>query len=129
MSHKRSTISKLSGAVPTNGQAVAVGAPSWAKRVIVHLKGTTAGASTIDFALVLDSGDLEGTEITILAATQIAASATDAQRYLALGEDVPESTTANRQTTGFPLSARLKGVFTIAGTVSDVDLDYEFLGE
>jgi hypothetical protein len=124
----RRAITRLIGPGATGASTtISLGVPSWADTVLLHIKATTAAASTYDVALVLDSGDTEGTAITVAAADQIAASGTDVQRYLAVG---PLTSLAGTgiDAVAFPLSSRLQLVATVAGTVTDVDVEAEFMG-
>ena len=128
MGYKRSIVTKKGPGAAGASEVISLGVPSWARAAIVHVKATTAAASTYDVSITLDSGDTEGTAITLVAADQIAASATDAQRYLAIGEGVVTLAGTNVDSVGLPLSKRAALTLTASGTVSDVDIEVEFLG-
>jgi hypothetical protein len=124
----RRAITRLIGPGATGATTtISLGVPSWADTVLLHIKATTAGASTYDASLVIDSGDGEGTAIAVAAADQIAASGTDVQRYLAVGPLVSLAGTGV-DGVAFPLSSRMALTLTAAGTVTDVDVEAEFFG-
>ncbi len=117
-------IDKATGAATVTGALVA--APSWAKRLLVKVVATTAGASTVDFKFHEDNPAGLGTDIDIQAMDQIAASATNAQRYVGVG--FPDAIAGtNYDLIDYPVTSTLKYTMTIAGTVTNLKVWFVFL--
>lgn len=135
MSVKRTVINKLhkpSGIGVVTGQLYALGAPSWAKTAILSVKATTAGASTVDVKVVQAAPDgvATGNVDTGVACDQIAASATAVGRYAFWGAEIGAAL-AGTSIDGFvvPVSKNQKISLTTTGTVTDLDIWVEFIGE
>jgi hypothetical protein len=130
MARKESTQLRVN--LPTGAAtitAVPVNAPAWAKTLVVKVLATTAGASTVDFKLVEDNPDGTGTDLDLLAMTQIAASGTNIQRYVVMHGKGGNAVTGNYAHLGMPLSDTMKYLYTIAGTVTDLKIWFCFIGD